>query len=94
MDPIAGIGIIQERDVVESGSLEYTGAAGGIGVSRTRQRTEKGKAYIAHLRWTDCHSIGKRVVRLINEIDCLTSNEENVNVVEGNLTSFRITVEE
>ena len=75
-------------------SLESTDAVRVNGVSRRRQRTEKGKAYIAHLRWTDCHSIGKRVQRQINEIDSLATNEENVNVVERNLTSFRVTVEE
>ena len=32
--------------------------------------------------------------RQINEIDSLAINEENVNVVERNLTSFRVTVEE
>ena len=75
-------------------SLESMDAVRVSGVSRQRQCTEKGKAYIAHLRWTDCHSIGKRVQQQINEIDSLATNEENVNVVERNLTSFRVTVEE
>jgi len=34
------------------------------------------------------------VQRQINKIDSLATNEENVNVVERNLTSFRVTVEE
>ena len=96
MDPTANTGSqnIQEQIGMDYDSLESTDAVRVNGVSRRRQRTEKGKAYIAHLRWTDCHSIGKRVQRQINEIDSLAANEENVNVVERNLTSFRVTVEE
>ena len=96
MDPTANTGSqnIQEQIGMDYDSLESTDAVRVNGVSRRRQRTEKGKAYIAHLRWTDCHSIGKRVQRQINEIDSLATNEENVNVVERNLTSFRVTVEE
>ena len=96
MDPTANTGSqnIQEQIGMDYDSLESTDAVRVNRVSRRRQRTEKGKAYIAHLRWTDCHSIGKRVQRQINEIDSLATNEENVNVVERNLTSFRVTVEE
>ena len=96
MDPTANTGSqnIQEQIGMDNDRLEPTDAVRVNGVSRRRQRTEKGKAYIAHLRWTDCHSIGKRVQRQINEIDSLAINEENVNVVERNLTSFRVTVEE
>ena len=69
-------------------------AAEAIGVTRRRQCTEKGKEFITHIRWTDCQSITRRVRRQIKEIDSLTISEENVDVVERNLTSFRITVEE
>ena len=74
--------------------LESLDAVGATGVSRQRQRTAKAKQYIAHIRWKDCQLTGKRIHRQIKEIDSLTTNEENVDVVERNLTSFRITVEE
>ena len=93
MDPIEETGSPQIREQVgtESDSLE---PADAIGVTRRRQRTEKGKEFIAHIRWTDCQSITRRVRRQIKEIDSLVTSEENVDVVERNLTSFRITVEE
>lgn len=94
MDPIEDIGSQQEQIGLESDSLEFADAAQATGVTRQRQRTEKGNAYIAHLRWTDCQSIGKRVQRQIKEIDSLATTEENVDVVERNLTAFRLTVKE
>ena len=60
---------IQEQIGMDNDRLEPTDAVRVNGVSRRRQRTEKGKAYIAHLRWTDCHSIEKecngRLTKLI-----------------------------
>ena len=85
---------IREQVGTESDSLDLADAAQAIGVTRRRQRTEKGKAFIAHIRWTDCQSVSKRVLRQMKEIDSLMTNEESVDVVERNLTSFRITVEE
>ena len=94
MDPIDGIGSQQEQIGLESDSLESAEAALATGVTRRRQRTEKGKAYIAHLRWTDCQTADKRIQRQIKEIVSSTTNEENVDVVERNLTAFRVTVDE
>ena len=96
MDPIEETGShqIREQFEAESESLEPADAAEAIGVTRRRQRTEKGKEFIAHIRWTDCQSITRRVRRQIKEIDSLASSEENVDVVERNLTSLGITVEE
>ena len=92
MDPLEGDGSRQEK--LESDSLESVDAALAAGVTRRRQRTEKGKAYIAHLRWTDCQTVDKRIQRQIMEIVSSTTTEENVDVVERNLTAFRATVEE
>ena len=96
MDPIEETGSHQIREQVgtESDSLDLADAAQAIGVTRRRQRTEKGKEFIAHIPWTDCQSVSKRVLRQMKEIDSLMTNEESVDVVERNLTSFRITVEE
>ena len=94
MDPTEGIGNQQEQIGLESDSLESAAVALATGVTRRRQRTEKGKSYIAHLRWTDCQTIDKRIERQIKEIVSLTTTEENVDVVERNLTAFRVTVEE
>ena len=94
MDPTEGIGNQQEQIGLESDSLESAAVALATGVTRRRQRTEKGKSYIAHLRWTDCQTIYKRIERQIKEIVSLTTTEENVDVVERNLTAFRVTVEE
>ena len=89
MDPLEEVGSRQEK--MESDSLESADAAG---VMRRRRRTEKGKAYIAHLRWTDCQTVDKRIQRQIMEIVSSSTTEENVDVVERNLTAFRATVEE
>ena len=94
MDPTEGIGNQQEQIGLESDRLESAAAALATGVTRRRQRTEKGKAYIAHLRWTDCQTIDKRIQRQIKEIVSSTTTEENVEVVERNLAAFRVTVEE
>ena len=94
MDPTEGIGNQQEQIGLESDSLESAAVALATGVTRRRQRTEKGKSYIAHLRWTDCQTIDKRIERQIKEIVSLTTTEENVDVVERNLTAFRVIVEE
>ena len=94
MDPTEGIGNQQEQIGLESDSLESAAVALATGVTRRRQRTEKGKSYIAHLRWTDCQTIDKRIERQIKEIVSLTTTEENVDVVERNLTAFRVTVGE
>ena len=52
MDPIEETGSHQIREQVgtESDSLDLADAAQAIGVTRRRQRTEKGKAFIAHIR--------------------------------------------
>ena len=92
MDPLEGDGSRQEK--LESDSLESADAALAAGVTLRRQRTEKGKAYIGHLRWTDCQTIEKRIQRQITEIVSSTNTEDNVDVVERNLTAFRATVEE
>ena len=84
MDPTEGIGNQQEQIGLESDSLESAAAALATGVTRRTQRTEKGKAYIAHLRWTDCQTIDKRIQRQIKEIVSSTTTEENVDVVERN----------
>ena len=94
MDPIESTGSQQEQIGLESDSLESAGAALATSVTRQRQRTEKGKTYIAHLRWTDCQIVDKRIQRQIKEIVSLASTEENVHVVERNLFEFLITVEE
>ena len=94
MDPTEGIGNQQEQIGLESDSLESAAVALATGVTRRRQRTEKGKSYIAHLRWTDCQTIDKRIERQIKEIASSTTTEENVDVVERNLIAFRVTVEE
>jgi len=94
MDPIESTGSQQEQIGLESDSLESAGAALATGVTRRRQHTEKGKAYITHLRWTDCQTVDKRIQRQIKEIISSASTEENVHVVERNLTAFRVTVEE
>ena len=94
MDPIDGIGSQQEQIGLESDSLESAEAALATGVTRRRQHTEKGKAYIAHLRWTDCQTADKRIQQQIKEIVSSTTNKENVDVVERNLTAFRVTMDE
>ena len=88
MDPI------EEQVGTESDSLDFANAALATGVTRRRQRTEKGKAFIAHVRWTDCQTLFRRIQRQMKEIDSLATDEENVDVVERNLTSFRFSVEE
>ena len=88
MDPIG------EQVGTESDSLNFANAALATGVTRRRQRTEKGKAFIAHVRWTDCQTLFRRIQRQIKEIDSLATNEENVDIVERNLTLFRFSVEE
>ena len=88
MDPI------EEQVGTESDSLDFANAALATGVTRRRQRTEKGKAFIAHVRWTDCQTLFRRIQRQMKEIDSLATNEENVDVVERNLTSFRFSVKE
>ena len=87
MDPI------EEQVVTESDRLDLADAALATSVTRRRQRTEKGKAYIAHVRWTDCQTLFRRIQRHMKEIDSLATDEENVDVVERNLTSFRVSVE-
>ena len=94
MDPIEGVGSHKEQIGLESDSLESADVALATGVTRRRQRTEKGKAYIAHLRWTDCQTAYKRIHWQIKEIVSSTTNEEHVDVVERNLTAFRVTVDE
>ena len=85
---------IEEQVGRESDSLDFANAALATGVTRRRQRTEKGKAFIAHVRWTDCQTLFRRIQRQMKEIDSLATDEENVDVVERNLTSFRFSVEE
>ena len=94
MDPIDGIGSQQEKIGLESDSLESADAALATGVTRRRQRTEKGKAYITHLRWKDCQTVDKRIQLQIKEIVSLVTTEENVDIVERNLTAVCFTVEE
>lgn len=89
-----GVGSRQEQIGLERDSLESADAALAAGVTRRRQGTEKGKAYIAHFRWTDCQTVDKRIQRQIKEIVSSTTTEENVDVVERNLITFRVTVEE
>ena len=86
MDPIG------EQVGTESDSLDF--AASATGVTRRRQRTENGKTFIPHVRWTDCQTLFGRIQRQMKEIDSLATNEENVDVIERNLTSFRFSVEE
>ena len=88
MDPI------KEQVGSGSDSLDFANASLATGVTRRRQRTEKGKAFIAHVWWTDCQTLSRRIQRRMKEIDGLATDEENVDVVERNLTSFRISVEE
>ena len=89
-----GVGSHQEQIGLERDSLESADAALAAGLTRQRQGTEKGKADIAHFRWTDCQTVDKRIQRQIMEIVSSTATEENVDVVERNLTAFRATVEE
>ena len=65
MDPIEGIRDQQEQIGLESDGLESAAVVLAIGVTRRWQRTEKGKAYIAHLRWTDCQTVDKRIQQQI-----------------------------
>ena len=44
---------IGEED--ENSELENIGAVGGARPKGGIKRTEKGKSYIAYIRWTDCH---------------------------------------
>ena len=94
MDPIEGVGSNKEQIGLGSNSLESADVALAAGVTRRRQHTEKGKAYIAHLRWTDCQTADKRIQRQIKEIVSSTTTKENVDVLERNLTAFRVTVDE
>jgi len=94
MDPTESTGSRQEQIGSESDSLESADVALATSETRRRQSTEKGKAYIAHLRWTDCQTVNKRIQRQIKEIVSSATMEENVDVAERNLTAFRITVEE
>ena len=57
MDPI------EEQVGTESDSLDFANAALASSVTRQRQRTVKGKAFIAHVRWTDCQTLGRRIQR-------------------------------
>jgi len=67
---------------------------GPTGVTSRRQCAEKGKAYIAHLQWTNCQTVDKRIQWQIKEIVSSATTEENVDVVERNLSAFCVTVEE
>ena len=53
MDPI------EEQVGTKSNSLDFANmyTALATDVTRRRQRTQKGKAFIAHVRWTDCQTI-------------------------------------
>ena len=87
---------IQADQAVEDDELGSVNS-GAVGVSRPKRstkRTEKGKSYIAHIRWTDCYSLQKKVSRQIDQIVSSTENAENVDVVENILAAFRITCEE
>jgi len=88
MDPL------KEQVGSGSDSLDFANISFATGVTRRRQRTEKGKAFIAHVRWTDCQTLSRRIQRRMKEIDGLATDEENVDVVERNLTSYGISVEE
>ena len=78
MDPI------EEQVGTESDSLDFANAALATGGPRRRQRTEKGKAFIPHVRWTDCQTLLRRIQCQMKEIDSLATNEENADVVERN----------
>ena len=47
---------IEEQVVTESDRLDLGEAALATGVERRKQHMEKRKAYIAHVRWTDCQT--------------------------------------
>ena len=51
MDPI------EEQDGTRSNSLDFANIALATNVTRRRQRTQKGKAFIAHVRCTDCQTL-------------------------------------
>ena len=94
MDLIHGTGSEQEQIGSDGGSLEFADVALATGVTRRRQLTEKGKSFIIHLRWKDYQTVGKRIQGQIKEIASLVTIKENVDVVERNLSAFRVTVEE
>ena len=77
MDPIG------EQVGAESDSLDFANAALATGVTRRRPRTERRKAFIAHVRWTDCQTLIRRIQRQMKEIDSLATNEENVESSRG-----------
>ena len=61
---------------------------------RTRSRTEKEKAYVADLRWTDCHLLEKRISRTMSRINSIMGSVDNVDSLERELAEFRILLEE
>ena len=67
---------------------------GAVGGARPKRRTEKGKAYIAHIRWMDCYSIQEIVSREIERTASSTESADNVDIVERDLAAFRVTDEE
>ena len=78
----------------ENSELENIGTVGGARPKRRIKRTEKGKSYIAYIRWTDCHSFQRKVSCQMDRIVSLMENAENVDIVEKDLTPFRVTSEE
>ena len=85
-----------ERLTEENGDDEIGANVGpptGRG-ARPKQRTEKGRAYIAHVRWKDCHSLESKVMRQMKRIDSLTENTEHVHSVVNDLEAFHFTREE
>ena len=78
----------------ENSELENIGAVGGARPKRRIKRTEKGNSYIAYIRWTDCHSFQRKVSCQMDRIVSLMENAENVDIVEKDLTAFRVTSEE
>ena len=83
---------IGEED--ENSELENIGAVGGARPKIRIKRTEKGRSYIVYIRWTDCHSFQRKVSCRMDRIVSLMENAENVDIVEKDLTAFRVTSEE
>ena len=87
---------IQDRigEKEEISGLENTGAVGSARPKRRTKRTEKGKSYIAYVRWTDCQLPQRKVSCQMDHIASSMKNAENVDMLEKDLTPFGVTCEE
>ena len=91
-----GSQILDRRKGREFRTIENTGAVaiGGARPKRRTKRTEKGKSYIAYVRWTDCQLLQRKVSCQMDRIASSMENAENVDMQEKDLTPFGVTCEE